>query len=228
MGPKIKPATDKQDKQLKSKSVSKSQKVLSQQQKNEKDKKSNTSKIEKKLENSRLSRKPDEKETKINQKESEVKGNNQIHFNNLKKNPLINPNSLKNKDLNINSEDSVEHIELIKSIPDNNINNFFNEHQGQNDFSRNEAVNITPNINGINRVLNNSEEILNEQRKILEKFSEVNSRLANSEFDVQRLSSKLENDDLSLFNDKYADCLRQVIVKLKGHNEELEEIKCKK
>jgi hypothetical protein len=220
MGPKTKST----DKQTKSNSVSKSQKTLSQKQKTEKDKKSDTSKIEKKLEISRLSRKPDEKETKTKQRENELKSNNNnndriknIHFNNLK-----------NKDLNLNLEDSIEHIDLVKSIPENNnINNNIFYNDNQNDLSRNEIVNITPNINGINRVLNNSEEIINEQRKILEKFSEVNSKLANSEFDVQRLSSKLENDDLSLFNDKYSDCLRQVIAKLKSHNEELEEIKCK-
>ena len=140
----------------------------------------------------------------------------------IKQNQRMIPN-LKNSDLNLN--DSKEHLDFNYSIPE--TSNKFNTNEF--DFSntnRNEGNFITPNVNGVNKIINNSEEILNEQRKILEKFSEVNAKLSNSEFDLQRLSSKLENDDLSLFNDKYSHCLEQVIDKLKSHNEELEGIKC--
>jgi hypothetical protein len=220
MGPKTKPATEKQ---IRGKSVTNNQSTLSHIQKNEKDKKSDTSKIEKKIEISKLSRKPEEKETKSKQKENELKSNKNEK---IKKNHF---NNFKNKDLNsinLNIENSIEEIDILKSIPEKNYNTN-NYAEFQNDLNKTEIVNISPNIIGINRVLNNSEEILNEQRKILEKFSDVNSKMTNSEFDVQRLSSKLENDDLSLFNNKYADCLKQVILKLKSHNQELEEIKSK-
>jgi len=186
------------------------------------------SKIEKKLELSRLSRKGDQETKKkkipdfmIRAARSGSKSREKENNQEIKKTQR---NNLKNKDLNLYQEDSKENIDLVNSIPEKtNNNNFYND----NDFSKNEIVNVTPNVNGINRVLNNSEEILNDQRKILERFSEVNAKLSNSEFDVQRLFSKLENDDLTLFNDKYSDCLRQVIEKLKCHNEELEGIKCK-
>lgn len=210
MGPKVKEETKKQ---IRSKSVSKAQKpsITPKREKKEIN-------VGNKPKNAVQQKKIPEYMMKLARSGSKEKENNKE----IKSKQRI--GNMKNSDLNLMRDDSKEEqMDFINSIPEN-----LAKYKNDFDFTdRNEGTLITPSVNGINKILNNSEEILNEQRKILEKFSEVNAKLSNSEFDLQRLSSKLENDDLSLFNDKYSHCLEQVIDKLKSHNEELEGIKCK-
>ena len=131
--------------------------------------------------------------------------------------------SMKTLESNLEKDD-IDFVELLPekySVRNEKVNNSFKNE------TKIPEIKITPNISMINKLINNSNDIVNEQKNILENFSEVNKKLTSSEYDIQRLTSKLENDEFSHFAGKYSNCLNQVLENLKTHSEEVENIKCK-
>lgn len=134
---------------------------------------------------------------------------------------------------------SNNHIEEVKSP------HFFQEKGGQQEDKNSEKIEPTlnqsnssslknlfggikqsPNITEINKVMIKSQELLKEQKIILENFSQVNQKLATSENEIQNFNSKNESDDISNFMEKYSDSMKLLVEKLLGHAEEVEKIKC--
>jgi hypothetical protein len=88
-------------------------------------------------------------------------------------------------------------------------------------------VKISKNVDTISRLINNSNDILAEQNSILEKYQEITKKITSSDFEIERLLSKNQNDEFQIFLEKYGTKLNQIMQKLKIHEEEMEEIKCK-
>lgn len=138
---------------------------------------------------------------------------------------LLNLIQEKNKN-NINISQKKENLdESIKNI--RNQNNFNNDCEKES-IKIVPEVKMTPNISAINKLIDSSSNILNDQKKILENFADFGKRLSVSESEVQKLTNKIENDEFSQFVQKYSGCLDEVLEVLKNHNEEVENIKCKK
>jgi hypothetical protein len=76
-------------------------------------------------------------------------------------------------------------------------------------------------------LINNSNDILSEQNSLLEKFQEITKKVTSSDFEIERLFNKNENDEFSIFLEKYGVKLNSIMQKLKVHTEEVEEMKCK-
>lgn len=91
----------------------------------------------------------------------------------------------------------------------------------------NNEVKIGKNVDSIGRLINNSNEILAQQNSLLEKCEMMTKKITASDFEIERLMNKNENDDFPVFLEKYGGKLNQVLGKLKTHTEEAEEIKCK-
>ncbi len=88
-------------------------------------------------------------------------------------------------------------------------------------------VKITKNIDTINRLIGKSSDILSEQNSLLEKYGEITKKVTSSDFEIERLLNKSENDDFNIFVEKYGSNLNSLLQRLKLHSEEVEEIKCK-
>lgn len=94
------------------------------------------------------------------------------------------------------------------------------------------SVNIKPadtsrNIDVINRLINNSQEILSQQNTLLDKYEDLSKKVTSSDYEIDRLLNKNENDEFNNFLEKYSGNLSHIMQKLKSHTEEVENIKCK-
>lgn len=166
------------------------------------------------------------------------------------KNNLTQSNKEKNQkqvklmDNSIDNKDAMDFIDLVqeqgnkfnlKNINNNNNSNFAKENKYENEdlhkhsstMSEAEAIKITPNIAEINNLFADSQQALSLQKNLLENFSELNKKLCASEFEIQKLTGKIDSEEFASFSDKYAKSLDIVIEKLKNHSEEMENIKCK-
>jgi len=192
----------------------------------------------------------------LSKKNASQKGNNKDFFNLLNNNLLNKKNNPppnnrdnnkneKKKEQNINEKDKIlyEHFNNNK-IQEVKSPHFFQEKGGKqedNKFEKIEPLNNSncsslknlfggikqsPNITEINKVMMKSQDILKEQKIILETFSQVNQKLTASDNEIQNFNNKNENDDISNFMGKYSDCMKLLVEKLKGHAEEVEKIKC--
>jgi hypothetical protein len=165
------------------------------------------------------------------------------------KNNLAKTNREKNQkhvklmDNSLDNKDAMDFIDLIQEQGNNN--NLKNVNNNNNNFNREnktensdlhkhfssmpeaEPIKITPNIAEINNLLANSQQALSFQKNLLENFSELNKKLCVSEFEIQKLTGKLDSEEFAGFSDKYSASLDKVIEKLKNHSEEMENIKCK-
>jgi len=159
--------------------------------------------------------------------EKTKKGNKNKEANLIKELPLENDIILR-----------LDEPSLEKAIKNNNIFNKNDIEKLNGSFKGQDQSNITPirdysieikttpNINALNKIVNNSQDIINEQRKVLENISDLNRKLAASEMEVQRHMNKNENDDFNNFSTKYLDNLQYVIEKLKVHSEEMDKMRC--
>lgn len=139
----------------------------------------------------------------------------------------------------VNTIDEKEDVALIDLIQekgnsimeaknDKNFNQSFKKNvdfEAKNNIHFASEIKITPNINMINKLINSSHEVLNEQRNILDNVTELNKRLVSSELELQREVNKTENNDFNNFSEKYLSHLNEVVEKLKDHSEEMENIK---
>jgi hypothetical protein len=89
-------------------------------------------------------------------------------------------------------------------------------------------IKIMKNVDTISRLINNSNEILAQQNSLLEKCEDLTKKVTSSDFEIDRLLNKNENDDFPIFLEKYGSKLNIILSKLKLHTEEVEETKCKK
>jgi hypothetical protein len=87
-------------------------------------------------------------------------------------------------------------------------------------------VKISKNVDTISRLINNSNEIISQQNDLLEKCGDITKKITSSDFEIERLMNKNENDDFSLFLDKYGNKFHNILDRLKSHTEEVEHIKC--
>lgn len=137
----------------------------------------------------------------------------------------------------INEKEDVSLIDLIQekgnsiveSKKERNFNQSFKKHENFDakvNFNYASEVKITPNITTINKLINNSQDVLNEQRNILDNITELNKKLVSSELELQQHANKAENDDFNNQTDKFLCNVNDVIEKLKSHSEEMENIKC--
>lgn len=156
-----------------------------------------------------------------------------------KNNSIKNQKQMKIIDNSLDNEDAKDLIDSIQVIAnENNYNNLVKnivnniqknktENADSHDHLSINEVKITPNINAINNLIADSQQALSQQKILLENFSELNKKLSASEFEVQKLTGKLDNKEFAGFSYKYSECLDKVIEKLKKHSEEKENIKCK-
>jgi hypothetical protein len=87
-------------------------------------------------------------------------------------------------------------------------------------------IKITKNVDTIQRLITNSQDIMNEQNSMLENFQEMTKRITSTDYEIERLMNKNENDEFPVFLEKYGSKLSQIMNRLKNHTEEVEEIKC--
>jgi hypothetical protein len=87
-------------------------------------------------------------------------------------------------------------------------------------------IKITKNVDTINRLINNSHDILSHQNSLLEKCEEISKKITSADFEIERQVHKNENDEFSLFFEKYSHNLTDMMGRLKLHSEEVENIKC--
>ncbi len=140
----------------------------------------------------------------------------------------------------VNTLNDKEDVSLIDFIQDkgNSIIEAKNDKNFNNSFKKKEnleakvnlsyytsEIKITPNIATINKLINKSQDVVSEQKNILDNITELNKRLVSSEFDLQRQLNKAENDDFNNISDQYLSNLHDVIEKLKTHSEEMENLK---
>lgn len=134
-------------------------------------------------------------------------------------------------DNSLDNADAMDLIDIIQNkTNENNNRDITNENIKNNNFQnrlQKAEIKITPNINEINNLIADSQQALNQQKNLLENISELNKKLSASEFEVQKMTGKLDSEEFSSFSDKYSESLDKVIVKLKNHSEEMENIKCK-
>jgi hypothetical protein len=88
---------------------------------------------------------------------------------------------------------------------------------------------ITKNLDILQKLINNSQSILNEQNSLADKFSEITKRITSSDYEIERLTNKNknENEEFVKFFEKYGNKLNQIANRLKIHTEEVEDVKCK-
>jgi hypothetical protein len=90
-----------------------------------------------------------------------------------------------------------------------------------------EPIHLTTNIDIINKLITNAQQISDEQEGLLYKFSEITKKVTSNDYEIERLLNKNENEDFSNFIEKYTNNLSDILLKLRNHTEEAENIKCK-
>lgn len=164
--------------------------------------------------------------SKISKKEKSVKINSSINTNNDKEDSAF--IELIQEKANSIIEPKYDNYNSNNIIGKNLNNSFKRSENSESKLNLNYSpeIKITPNINTINKLINSSQEALNEQKNILDNITQLNKRLKSSEFDMQQNMDSAENNDFNNFTDKYLGSLHEVIEKLKIHSEEMENIKC--
>jgi hypothetical protein len=149
---------------------------------------------------------------------------------NLKQEKIGKPIKQIDNSLDNDNKDALEFIDLMQEQGNNNNNNNKEKKIENADLHNHLSIaggfKITPNITQINNLIANSQQALNQQKNLLQSFSEMNKKLCASEFEVQKLTGKLDSEEFAGFSDKYSASLDKVIEKLKNHSEEMENIKC--
>ena len=67
------------------------------------------------------------------------------------------------------------------------------------------------NVDTISRLINNSNEILAQQNSLLEKCEDLTKKVTSSDFEIERLLNKNENDDFPIFLEKYGSKLNIIL-----------------
>lgn len=139
--------------------------------------------------------------------------------------PVASSRQSKSKEKNQNSNTTLN--TNINTIQTNRKNN-----KSANDFHTNSTLNypidikVNKNIDMINRLINGSHEVLAQQEGLIDKINEISGKVAASDYEIDRLLNKNENDEFNTFLDKYSGNLNQVLNRLKSHSEEVDSIKC--
>jgi hypothetical protein len=89
-----------------------------------------------------------------------------------------------------------------------------------------EPVCLTNNIEVINKLITNAQQIANEQDDLVHKFSDITKKVTANDYEIDRLLNRSDNDEFINYLEKTTGGLSDILVKLRAHTEEAENIKC--
>jgi hypothetical protein len=126
-----------------------------------------------------------------------------------------------------NIENNIPKKKVKKSVSKQKIKKTSKTNDDATDkIVKNVPFTISKNVETVKRLINNSQTLLNEQNNILDKYQDITKRITQSDFEVERILKKNENDEIENFLDKNGNKLNHIVNRLKTHDDEKEGIKC--